>query len=324
MIYDVELEGVQERTWTKDKFVARDPQRAFEIPPGSKFALSDADRMQTAADESFESVITSIGSDVEQISRLQYLLHAEGKHSLLIVLQGIDAAGKDSVARHIQRSMDPAGCRVVVFRQPTTIELRHDFLWRVHHHVPAKGEVVVFNRSHYEDVLWARVHQTVPPMALLRRYVLINEFERLLTEDNGTKVLKFYLHISKSEQLARFKNRLDDPARHWKISEADYAEREHWDAYVEAFEEMLFRTSTACAPWYMVPANNRLSRDLAISRVILRTLEDLHMITPEPTVDLAHIRQRYHAAAQACHTWTNPHVSPRPISLSGDTPSLQK
>jgi PPK2 family polyphosphate:nucleotide phosphotransferase len=324
MIYNAELEGVQERKWTNDKPVAGDPHRAFEIAPGSKFALSDTDRIQRGADESFESVITSIGSDVEQISRLQYMMHAEGKHSLLIVLQGIDAAGKDSVAQHIQRSMDPAGCRVVVFRQPTTIELRHDFLWRVHHHVPAKGEVVIFNRSHYEDVLHARVHQTVSSTVLLRRYDLINEFERLLTEDNGTRVLKFYLHISKSEQLARFKHRLEDPARQWKISESDYAEREHWDAYMEAFEDMLLRTSTGCAPWYVIPANDRLARDLAISHVIVRTLEDLHMKTPEPTVDLARIRQRYHAAAQACDTWSNAHVGSGRTYQPGDTPSLQK
>jgi polyphosphate kinase 2 (PPK2 family) len=161
-------------------------------------------------------------------------------------------------------------------------------------------------------------------LVVLRRYDLINEFEHLLTEANGTKVLKFYLHISKSEQLARFKSRLDDPNRQWKISESDYNEREHWDAYMQAFEDMLLRTSTVNAPWYVIPANDRLSRDLAISQVIVRTLEDLRMNIPEPTVDLASIRRRYHAAAQACDTWTNPHVGSRPEYLSGDTPSLQK
>jgi PPK2 family polyphosphate:nucleotide phosphotransferase len=239
--------------------------------------------------------MTKMGSYVEQIGRLQYLMHAEGRHSLLIVLQGIDAAGKDSVAHHILRSMNPAGCRVIGFRQPTAVELRHDFLWRIHPHVPARGEVAVFNRSHYEDVLVGRVHGAIPPLVWLRRYTIINNFEQLLAETNETTILKFFLHISKAEQLTRFKNRLDDPARHWKISESDYAEREHWDDYMAAFEDMLCRTSTAYAPWYVVPADNRLARDLAISRVIARTLQDLHMKVPEPTVDLRRIRQRYHA-----------------------------
>jgi PPK2 family polyphosphate:nucleotide phosphotransferase len=247
--------------------------------------------------------MTLIGSYVEQISRLQYMMHAEGKHSLLIVLQGIDAAGKDSVARHIIRSMNPAGYRTVAFRQPTAVELGHDFLWRIHAHAPSKGEVVVFNRSHYEDVLSGRVHRIVPPLVWLRRYSFINEFEQLLAEANETTVLKFFLHISKAEQLARFKSRLDDPARHWKISEADYAEREHWDAYMAAFEDMLHRTSTPHAPWYLIPADNRLSRDLAISQVIARTLQDLCMKVPDPTVDIARIRQQYHAA-QACEMRT--------------------
>src|SRR5262249_3018146 len=206
------------------------------------------------------------------------------------------AAGKDGVAHHILRSMNPAGCRVVPFRQPTALELRHDFLWRVHRHAPAQGEVVVFNRSHYEDVLFARVHQTIPPVVWMRRYSLINEFEQLLAEANDTTVVKFFLHISKAEQLARFKDRLDDPARQWKISESDYQEREHWDAYSAAFEDMLYRTSTVHAPWYVIPANNRLSRDLAVSQVLSRTLQDLHMKVPEPTVDVESIRRRYHAA----------------------------
>lgn len=270
--------------------------RAFIVEPGSKILLDEIDPGPGAECDSYEKAISLIGSYVEQISKQQYIMHAQGRHSLLIVLQGIDAAGKDGVARHILRSMNPAGCRVVAFKQPTAMELLHDFLWRVHIHVPAKGEVAVFNRSHYEEVLFARVHQTVPPVVWLRRYSLINEFEQLIAEANETTVLKFFLHISKDEQLDRFKSRLEDPARRWKISEADYTEREHWEEYMAAFEDMLCRTSTAHAPWYVIPANDRWSRDLAISRVIARTLQDLHMKTPEPTADIGHIRQRYHAA----------------------------
>jgi PPK2 family polyphosphate:nucleotide phosphotransferase len=273
-----------------------DPRRGLVVEPGSKVMLCDIDPAPGAGGELYESTMTLIGSYVEQISSLQYLMHAEGRHSLLIVLQGIDAAGKDGAAQHILRSMNPAGCKVVAFKQPTATDLRHDFLWRVHLHVPAKGEVAVFNRSHYEDVLFARVHQTIPPLVWLRRYSLINEFEQLLAEANETTVLKFFLHISKAEQLARFKSRLDDPARRWKISESDYTEREHWEEYVAAFEDMLCRTTTPYAPWYVIPANNRWLRDLAISQVIARTLQDLHMKAPEPTADIGRIRQRYHAA----------------------------
>jgi PPK2 family polyphosphate:nucleotide phosphotransferase len=169
-------------------------------------------------------------------------MYAEGKHSLLVVLQGLDAAGKDGVVHQIVRSMNPSGCKVVAFKQPTAMELQHDFLWRIHPHVPAKGEITIFNRSHYEDVLFSRVHEFVDPAVWQRRYELINEFERLLAEANETTVLKFFLHISKDEQLARFRSRLEDPGRHWKISESDYKEREHWDDYVAAFEDMLRRT----------------------------------------------------------------------------------
>jgi PPK2 family polyphosphate:nucleotide phosphotransferase len=242
-------------------------------------------------------------SYADRISRLQYLMHAEGKHSLLIVLQGLDAAGKDGVVNHILRCMNPAGCRVAAFKQPTAAELRHDFLWRVHPHVPAKGEVAIFNRSHYEDVLFARVHRIVPPAVWITRYAQINEFERLLAEDNGTTVLKFFLHISRDEQLARFKARLDDPARHWKISESDYSERQHWDAYMEAFEDMLRQTSTRHAPWFVVPADNRWFRDLAISHVIVQTLEELKMRFPEPVADIGRIRRLHYAAEVYDRRW---------------------
>ena len=165
----------------------------------------------------------------------------------------------------------------------------------MHPHLPAKGEVSVFNRSHYEDVLVVRVHQFAQVNMWSKRYDLINDFERLLVMENDTTVLKFFLYISKAEQLARFKQRLDDPARRWKISEADYQEREYWDDYIDAFEDVLYKTSTRYAPWYVIPSNHKWFRDLAVSQIVTRTLEDLDMKTPEPAVDIAEIRRRYHA-----------------------------
>jgi PPK2 family polyphosphate:nucleotide phosphotransferase len=233
------------------------------------------------------------------MDQLQYLMYAGKKHSLLIVLQGMDAAGKDGVVRHVITGMNPAGCEVVGFKQPTPDDRAHDFLWRVHPHVPDKGKVVIFNRSHYEDVLVVRVHKLVPERVWSARYDLINDFEKLLAVENNTTILKFFLFISKDEQLARFKQRLDDPARQWKISESDYTERDYWDAYIAAFEDVLRKTSTAHAPWFVIPSNHKWFRDLAISQIITRTLEDLKMKPPQPTVDIAAIRKKYHSAAAA-------------------------
>jgi PPK2 family polyphosphate:nucleotide phosphotransferase len=223
-------------------------------------------------------------------------MYAEKKHSLLIVLQGLDACGKDGVIRHILTGMNPAGCRVVGFKQPKPDELAHDFLWRVHPHLPAKGEVSLFNRSHYEDVLVVRVHEFAQVSMWSKRYDLINDFERLLKTENNTTVLKFFLYISKEEQLARFRQRLEDPSRLWKISEADYKERAYWGRYIDAFEDMLHKTSTPNAPWFVIPSNHKWFRDLAVSQIVGRTLEDLEMKMPEPAVDIAEIRRRHHAA----------------------------
>jgi PPK2 family polyphosphate:nucleotide phosphotransferase len=287
--------------WREQPECEPDLLRALLVEPGTRISLGNID--PSGGPHSYEDTIAQIGSYVQRLDQLQYVMHAEGKHSLLIVLQGLDAGGKDGVVRHILAGINPAGCRVAAFKQPTPVELRHDFLWRVHSHVPSKGEVVIFNRSHYEDVLYARVHEVVPAAVWRARYDFINDFERLLARSNGTTILKFFLHISKEEQLARFKRRLDDPSRRWKISESDYKEREFWDDYAAAFEEMLYRTSTWHAPWFVVPSNNRWSRDLAVSRIITRTLEDLQMRLPEPSVDLDRIRLKHHQAemhAQAC------------------------
>ena len=235
-----------------------------------------------------------------QLAKLQYLMYAENKKSLLIVLQGLDTSGKDGVIRNVISAFNPQGCIVTAFKKPTGDELLHDFLWRVHSHAPRRGSVAVFNRSHYEDVLVPRVHKLAAEKVWTERYRMITDFEYLLSVENNTKILKFFLHISKEEQLARFKKRLDEPKRHWKISEADYSEREYWDDYLDAFDDLMSRTSTAHAPWYIIPSDHKWFRDLAIAKILVSAFEEMKMSQPEPTVDIAAIRKKYHeASAQA-------------------------
>jgi PPK2 family polyphosphate:nucleotide phosphotransferase len=266
------------------------------VNPGSKVRLRDVDPDYHGHHESHEKASPDIQAHIQRMDQLQFLMYAEKKHSLLIVLQGLDAGGKDGVIRHLLTGMNPAGCRVAAFKQPTAEELDHDFLWRVHPQVSGKGEVAIFNRSHYEDVLVVRVHKLVPPEVWSKRYQRINDFEKQLSEENHTTILKFFLYISKEEQLARFKQRLDDPARRWKISASDYKERKYWGDYIEAFEDMLHKTSTNHAPWYVIPSNHKWFRDLAVSHIINRALEGLDMKLPKPTVNLADIRRQYHQA----------------------------
>ena len=267
------------------------------VKPRSKIKLRDIDPCYHGHHKSHEEALPDIQSHIQKIDQLQYLMYAERKHSLLIVLQGLDAGGKDGIIRHILTGMNPSGCRVTGFKQPTPEDLDHDFLWRVHPHAPGKGEVAIFNRSHYEDVLVVRVHQLAPPSVWSKRYDLINDFERQLSVENGTTILKFFLYISKEEQLERFKQRLDDPARQWKISDSDYKERKYWGNYIRAFEDMLHKTSTAHAPWYVIPSNHKWFRNLAVSDIITQTLESLNMKLPKPTVNLTDIRRQYHQAA---------------------------
>jgi PPK2 family polyphosphate:nucleotide phosphotransferase len=218
------------------------------VKPESRIGLRDLDPGFDGHHESHEAAQADIQSRVQKMDQLQYLMYSERKHSLLIVLEGLDAGGKDGVIRHLLTGMNPSGCKVTGFKQPTSEELSHDFLWRIHPHVPEKGEVAIFNRSHYEDVLVVRVHELVPPAVWSKRYDLINNFEKELVEENGTTILKFFLYISKEEQLARFKQRLDEPSRRWKISASDYKERKYWDRYIAAFEDMLHKTSTSTRP----------------------------------------------------------------------------
>jgi PPK2 family polyphosphate:nucleotide phosphotransferase len=267
----------------------------FKIPPHAKVRLKHFDPSFTGQHQNHEDAAEEIDHYQKKLRALQDLLYAERRHSLLICLQAMDTGGKDGAINHVLGAMNPQGCRVAAFKEPTPLELAHDFLWRAHKAAPARGEVVIFNRSHYEDVLVVRVHKLVPKSVWSRRYALINDFEKGLV-DNGTHILKFYLHISAEEQLKRFKQRLDDPARQWKISEADYKERACWDKYVEAYEDALSRCSTGHAPWYVIPANHKWFRNLAIARIVVEHLESLKMQYPKPTVDIDQIRREYHAA----------------------------
>lgn len=215
----------------------------------------------------------------KKLERLQDLLHAEHKHKVLIVLQAMDTGGKDGTIKHVFEGVNPQGVRVANFKVPSEEERDHDFLWRVHREVPATGEMVIFNRSHYEGVLVERVHKLVPEDVWTARYDEINEFERTLTEE-GTTILKFYLHISKEEQRKRLQDRLDDPTKRWKFSPNDMPERELWPEYMKAYEEVLQRTSTHSAPWYLVPANHHWYRNLVVSAVIVKALAKLRMEYP--------------------------------------------
>ena len=272
-------------------------RKKLAVKPGSKIRLKHFDPGYHGKHESHKSALSEIQENLQKMEGMQYRMYAENKHSLLIVLQGLDAAGKDGVVRHVLTGMNPSGCVSVNFKQPTAKELAHDFLWRVHPHVPAKGSVAIFNRSHYEDVLVARVHGLVPEKVWSKRYDQINDFEQLIATENNTTILKCFLHISKEEQLARFKKRLDDPARQWKISESDYKERDYWGDYTKAFEDVLTKTSTDHAHWFIIPSNHKWFRDLAISQIIVRQMEDMDMQLPKPTVNLAEIRREYHQAA---------------------------
>ena len=271
-----------------------DYRKKLVVEPGSKARLKAIDPAFHGKHEA--SAKAEIAKEVARLTELQYRLYGEKKHALLVVLQGIDAAGKDGTVWHVVTAMNPQGTSVTGFKEPTPEELAHDFLWRVHAHTPGHGQVAIFNRSHYEDVLVVRVHDLVPKSVWSKRYDAINAFEKLLT-DNGTTIVKFFLYISPEEQLARFKDRLDDPSRQWKISDTDYKERAFWDDYTKAYEAMLERCSTAHAPWYVIPSNHKWFRNLAVSRILADTLDDLRMKLPKPTVDIEAIRKQYHAAA---------------------------
>jgi PPK2 family polyphosphate:nucleotide phosphotransferase len=278
-----------------------DYRKRFAVKPGSKVRLSHIDPAYHGKHLSEQHVTREIEAHKGKLSQLQLLMYAEQRHSLVIVLQALDAAGKDGTINHVMSALNPQGAAVTGFKVPTAEDLAHDFLWRVHPHTPAKGAIAIFNRSYYEDVLVVRVHKLAPKAEWSKRYALINDFEKLLRTQNNTHVIKFFLYISKAEQLARFKQRLDDPTRNWKISESDYTERELWDAYMKAYEKTFEETSTKHAPWYIIPSNHKWFRNLAVSQIVATTLEGLGMQMPKPTVDLNVIRKEYHQAARKEH-----------------------
>lgn len=257
------------------------------VKPGTKVRLKD---IPTDSDGGFSrddpECQRKLQEDLDTMARLQEQLFAEGKQSLLVILQAMDAGGKDGTIKHVMSSLNPQTCDVVSFKEPTAEELAHDFLWRVHPHAPARGLITVFNRSHYEDVLVVRVHKLVPEKVWKTRYDRINEFERLLV-DNGTRILKFFLHISKEEQKKRLQERIDDPQKHWKLSPSDIPERELWDQYMAAYEDVFARCSTEIAPWYIIPADHKWFRNLLVADIIARTLKDMNPKWPPPKVDVS-------------------------------------
>jgi PPK2 family polyphosphate:nucleotide phosphotransferase len=272
-----------------------DYRKKFVVEPGAKVRLSKIDASFAGEHKSHDKAAPELQKQVERLDKLQERLYADGSKSLLVVLQALDAAGKDGVIRHVFSGMNPQGTFVFGFKQPSKIEASRDFLWRAHLRAPGKGEVMIFNRSYYEDVLVVRVHKLVPHSVWSKRYDVINDFERMLSL-SGTTIVKFFLHISPEEQLSRFKQRLDDPARHWKISESDYSERELWSEYVDAYENAMALTSTKHAPWYIIPANHKWFRNLAVSQIIADAMDEMGLAMPSPRVDIAEMRRKYHAA----------------------------
>ncbi len=254
------------------------------IPPDTRVSLSDYDPGYTGDYRHKDETETELRRNTERLRELQHVLWAEGKYALLIVLQAMDAGGKDGTIRHVFRGVNPQGCQVTSFKVPTAEEVAHDYLWRIHKQVPSRGYIGIFNRSHYEDVLVVRVHNLVPEEVWRRRYEQINHFEKLLA-DTGTTILKFFLHISKEEQKERFEARLRDPGNNWKFSMGDVEERAYWDDYMRAFEDALSKCSTPWAPWYVIPANRKWYRNLAVSRIIVETLEGLDLRYPPPLAD---------------------------------------
>jgi PPK2 family polyphosphate:nucleotide phosphotransferase len=260
--------------------------KQYLVKPGSKVDLTQWDPNDEGA---FKGEKKKALKEVEKLNSrletLQEILYAQRKHKVLIVIQAMDTGGKDGVIRHVFDGVNPQGVRVASFKVPTQEELDHDYLWRVHKVVPAAGEMVIFNRSHYEDVLVVRVHKLVTPAVCRKRFDQINAFERLLAE-NVTTILKFYLHIDLDEQKQRLQDRLDDPTKQWKFNVGDLKERKLWPEYMKAYEQALSNTSTAAAPWYVIPANHKWYRDLVISTILVDALEKLDLKYPPPAESL--------------------------------------
>ena len=265
--------------------VSADFRDQFVVRPGHKLHLKDRDPDFRGPYNNHAAAAQAMQTYLDRLSQLQALLYADKRYALLIVLQALDAGGKDGTIKHVFGAFNPQGTTVTSFRAPTPVELEHDFLWRVHPHTPGKGQIAVFNRSHYEDVLVTRVHGLIDKATWTARYGFIRDFEQGLVASN-TRIIKFFLHISPEEQLDRFEKRLTDPTRNWKISESDYIERERWDDYIQAFEDALSETSTAEAPWYVIPSDHKWFRRLLVARIVTATLEEMDPRWPEPEEDL--------------------------------------
>jgi PPK2 family polyphosphate:nucleotide phosphotransferase len=255
--------------------------------PGSRARLSDFDPDNTHGFDK-QTAGERLAANLSRMAVLQYMLYAEARRSLLVVLQGIDAGGKDGTIRHVMTGLNPQGVEVTSFKVPEGEEKRHDYLWRIHKAVPEWGKIGIFNRSHYEEVLVVRVHNLVPKKEWSQRYQEINDFERMLSR-NGVRILKFLLYISKEEQAKRFRSRLDNESKRWKFSPADLKERQYWDDYMDAYDEMLSRCSTEHAPWHVIPANRKWFRNYAVSQIMLEAMEEMELQFPAPVADLEKI-----------------------------------
>jgi PPK2 family polyphosphate:nucleotide phosphotransferase len=258
------------------------------VKPGTAVSLDDHDPSDTGPYRSAEEAKDTLQAHINELIKLQNLLYAENRRSLLIILQGMDTSGKDGTIRHVLSGLSPLGVQVHAFKAPSPEELAHDFLWRIHKVTPPRGIIGIFNRSQYEDVLVVRVHGLVKPKIWKDRYKQINHFERMLAK-NDTIILKFFLHISKDEQKKRLQDRLSDPTRYWKFSLQDIEERKFWPDYQRAYEDVLNKCSTKHAPWYIVPANHKWYRNLVVAGTIVKSLRDMKMEYPAPTVDLTKV-----------------------------------
>lgn len=258
--------------------------KSYIVKPGEKIRLKDIASEISDTSYNKKSAYNRIAENVVVMADLAKKLYAEDKRSILLVLQGMDTAGKDGTIRSVMRGMNPTSCQVVSFKKPSEEELDHDFLWRIHKSVPRRGNIGIFNRSHYEDVLIVRVHSLIPESVWKTRYETINDFEKLLHQ-NGTTIVKCFLHISSETQRKRLQARLDDPGKHWKFNMADLAERKLWDDYQEAYESALENCSTKYAPWHIIPSDKKWSRNLVVSEILRKTLEELDPQFPAAEAD---------------------------------------
>lgn len=261
----------------------------YLVKPGQRVRLAHLPTDDKGGYKHDEATASLLETHRNRLDKLQEIFYASQQHALLIVLQGMDAAGKDGTIRHIFSGVNPQGCQVAAFKVPTALEARHDFLWRVHNAVPSRGIIGIFNRSHYEDVLSPRVHNVISEKVVKQRLDEINGFEQML-HGNGVLILKFFLHVSRKEQGERLQSRIDDPEKHWKLDEADFRERRFWPAYEKAYEELLAATSHKHAPWFIIPADHKWYRNLAISTILIDAMESLKLSYPESSLDVSKLK----------------------------------